>query len=59
MDCAKKSGWSSIWTILALAEVIGIPVESVYPPLNGEKDFSYKHLNLLVFLATVKMKMSK
>ena len=41
------SGWSSIWTILALAEVIGIPVESVYPPLNGEKDLSYKHLNLL------------
>jgi hypothetical protein len=29
MDCAKKSGWSSIWTIFALAEVIGIPVESV------------------------------
>ena len=30
MDCAKKSGWSSIWTILALAQVIGIPIESVY-----------------------------
>jgi hypothetical protein len=43
----KKSGWSSIWTIIALAEVIGILIESVYLPLSGVQDKSYKYLNLL------------
>jgi hypothetical protein len=47
MDCAKKNGWSSFWTILALAEVISIPIESVYLPLNGVQDKSYKFHNLL------------
>ena len=43
----KKNGWSSFWTILALAEVISIPIESVYLPLNGVQDKSYKFHNLL------------
>lgn len=46
MDCASERGWSSIWTIFALAEAIGKPVQSVYLPLNGKNDFSYKFLNL-------------
>lgn len=45
-DCASEGGWSSIWTLLALADVIGVPIQSIYPPLNGEQDFSYKMLNL-------------
>ena len=47
IDCACTNGWSSIWTILALAEVIGMPIKSVYPPLNGTTDMSYKILNLV------------
>ena len=46
IECAQECGWSSIWTIFALAEVIGIPIKSLYLPLNGVKDFSYKILNL-------------
>ena len=46
-DCAKRHGWSSIWTILAFAEVIGMPIESVYLPLNGVKDMYFKTLNML------------
>ena len=48
MDCASQSGWSSIWTIFALAEAIGRPIQSIYLPLNGLNDFSYKFLNLSV-----------
>jgi len=42
-----RHGWSSIWTILALAEVIGMPIESVYLHFNGVKDMSFKTLNML------------
>jgi len=41
IDWAKRYGWSFIWTILALAEVIGMPIESVYLPLNGVKDMFF------------------
>ncbi|CAC5358288.1 unnamed protein product [Mytilus coruscus] len=44
-ECASKHGWSSTWTLLALAQVICIPIKSVYPPLNGENDLSFKTLN--------------
>ena len=46
MDCASERGWSSIWTIFALAEAIGKPVKSVYPPLNGVQDFCFRFLNI-------------
>ena len=45
IDCANPRGWSSIWTILALSQVIGRPIQSVYPPINGIQDLSYKFLN--------------
>lgn len=44
-DCSSKHGWSSSWTLLALSQVIGIPIKSVYPPMNGQQDFSFKSLN--------------
>ncbi|CAC5358387.1 unnamed protein product [Mytilus coruscus] len=44
-DCSSKHGWSSCWTLLALSQVIGIPIKSVYPPMNGQQDFSFKSLN--------------
>ena len=45
-DCASKHGFSSIWTLFALADVIGIPIQSIYLPINGIKYLSYITLNL-------------
>ena len=49
MDCGKQKGWSSIWTMLALATVIRRAIVSVYPPCNGMKDFAYETLNTTIF----------
>lgn len=47
VDC-YSGGPSSMWTVIALAEVIGMAIRSVYPPVNGENDVIFKELNMVV-----------
>ncbi|CAC5373845.1 unnamed protein product [Mytilus coruscus] len=47
-SCASPGGYSSIWTIFALANVVGVPIKSAYPPINGINDRPFKILNLAV-----------
>ena len=49
-DCVSRNGWSSSWTLLALADVIDIQIKSVYPPMNSTQDFSFKSLNFTAVL---------
>lgn len=46
--CAKAGGYSSIWTIFALYNVVGCTIESIYPPMNGDQDRPFLLLNILV-----------
>jgi hypothetical protein len=48
LSCAKQSGYSSIWTICTLANVTGVSIESIYPPMNGKTDRPFRLLNMLV-----------
>ncbi|CAC5355561.1 PLA2G4 [Mytilus coruscus] len=45
---ASPGGFSSIWSIFALANVVGVPIKSVYPPMNGINDRPFKILNMTV-----------
>ena len=45
LDCAKDGGYSCIWTICALSSVLGRPIVSVYPCVNGSDDIAYVSLN--------------
>ena len=46
--CCTDREYSSIWTILALSTVIGIPIQSVYPKMNGEHDHTHSVLTKLL-----------
>ena len=35
--CCTEGAYSSIWTIMALSTVFGLPISSVYPPMNVSK----------------------
>ena len=35
LDCATPGKWSSVWMIIALSNLLNIPVQSVYPAVNG------------------------
>ena len=35
--CCTEGAYSSIWTIMALSTVVGLPISSFYPPMNGSK----------------------
>ena len=48
LSCAKQGGYSSIWTFFALANVTGVSIESIYPPMNGKTDRPFRLLNMLV-----------
>jgi hypothetical protein len=48
LSCAKQSGYWSIWTICTLANVTGVSIESIYPPMNGKTDRPFRLLNMLV-----------
>lgn len=45
LDCASPDGCSSVWTISALASVIGIPIHSLYPDINQTGDKAISVLN--------------
>ena len=38
-DCATDSAWSSVWSIMALADVIGHSIKTHYPPMYGKRTF--------------------
>lgn len=44
-DCCSEGAYSSIWTIMALSSVVGLPINSVYPPMNGPKCKSHLALS--------------
>ena len=44
-DCCCVDGYSSMWTMIALANVINIPIKSIYPPVNGLLDSTLQILN--------------
>ena len=48
LEFAFHRGWSSIWTIIALSNVIGKNINSTYPPMNGKKDHAYNTLNFVI-----------
>ena len=35
--CYTEGASSSIWAVMALSSVLGVPIASVYPPMNGTK----------------------
>ena len=43
--CLYRPTYMSIWNVIALSTVVGNPVHSVYPPMNGEKDKTPPILN--------------
>jgi len=48
LDCAKDRGESSIWTICALASVVGRDIKSIYPAVNGIDDVPVCILNVIL-----------
>ena len=48
LDCTSYRGWSSIWTLLALSNVIGKNINSIYPPMNGTADRVHNTLHFVI-----------
>ena len=44
-DCCTEGSYSSIWTIMALSTVVGLPIHSIYPPMNGTKCLTHLALS--------------
>ena len=44
-DCCMEGAYSSIWTIMALSSVVGLPIKSVYPPMNGPQCKAHQALS--------------
>ena len=42
---SRKGAFSSAWTMLAAATVLGCPIQSVFPPRNGRLDKAFCYLN--------------
>ena len=53
MDCSRPTAYSSIWTMLAATDALGISITSIYPPLNGHQDLPFKVLNTVFNSSTV------
>ena len=47
LDCAQPGKWSSVWMIIALSNLLDLPVQSVYPAVNGPGCKGFKTLNYL------------
>ena len=45
MAAATDGAYMSVWNMIALSTVVGNPVQSVYPAMNGEKDKIPLYLN--------------
>ncbi|KAL3876254.1 hypothetical protein ACJMK2_034122 [Sinanodonta woodiana] len=38
MSCCNDGEYSSIWTVIALSTIIGLPIQTLYPAMNGPLD---------------------
>ena len=47
LACCDDGEFSSIWNLMALANVIGSPIQSLYPRMNSEKDEAHLWLSVL------------
>lgn len=45
IKCAKRGGYSSAWTMIALSNITKRKIESLYPLVNGAKDVATMTLN--------------
>ena len=45
MAAATYGAYMSVWNMIALSTVVGNPVQSIYPAMNGEKDKIPLYLN--------------
>ena len=45
MAAATDGAYMSVWNMIALSTVVGNPVQSIYPAMNGEKDKIPLYLN--------------
>lgn len=43
--CARPRQYACVWTILALSNIINVPMEILYPCVNGCKDLAFLKLN--------------
>ena len=44
-DCCTEGNYSSILTLMALSTVVGLPIHSIYPPMNGTKCLTHLALS--------------
>ena len=42
LNCARKGEYSSMWNIVALAYLLNVKVEVIYPAVNGSDNYSFK-----------------
>ena len=47
LACCDDGEFSSIWNLMALANVIGSPIQFLYPRMNSEKDEAHLWLSVL------------
>ena len=47
LDCAKSGSYSSAWRMIAISNLLNLPVQSVYPCMNGSKHIAFTTLNNL------------
>lgn len=48
-----KTVYSCVWTIIALVNVIQVPIQMIYPAVNGCKDLAYIKLNTILVPETI------
>lgn len=46
VQCTKSGSFSSVWRIMALSNHLKIPVDSVFPAVNGTRNIYFKSLNV-------------
>ena len=47
IDACTDGAYMSVWNMIALSTVVGNPIQSIYPTLNGEKDKTPRYLSKL------------
>ncbi|XP_053375386.1 uncharacterized protein LOC128547267 isoform X2 [Mercenaria mercenaria] len=45
VDCTKPGSYSSVWRMIAVSFLLNIPIDSVYPNVNGSKHIAFQSLN--------------
>ncbi|CAC5363954.1 unnamed protein product [Mytilus coruscus] len=53
LDCSRPAAYSSIWTMIAVSDALGIAISSIYPAINGHQDLAVKVLNTVFEASTM------